>query len=93
MPLCDALDCVHLHNEGLHRGLLSRRGPFGSSDIAGCIDPHVSFCRLALAEKSSPTFTRYFSSRDLLTFSLSGHRHLLRNVIRAAVRCDCASYS
>ena len=27
MPLCDALDCVHLHDEGLHRGLLPRRGP------------------------------------------------------------------
>ena len=50
MPLCDALDCVHLHNEGLHRGLLSRRGLFGSSHVAGRIDPHVSFCRLALTE-------------------------------------------
>ena len=27
MPLCDVQDCVHLHNEGLHRGLLSLRGP------------------------------------------------------------------
>ena len=26
MPLCDALDCVHHHNEGIHRGLLSLRG-------------------------------------------------------------------
>ena len=24
--------------------------------------------------------------------SFSGHRHLLRNVIRTAVSCDCASY-
>ena len=27
LPLCDALSCVHLHNEGFRRGLLSRRGP------------------------------------------------------------------
>ena len=26
-PLCDSLGCVHPHNEGLHSGLLSRRGP------------------------------------------------------------------
>ena len=56
MPLCDALDCVHLHNEGFHRGLLSLRGPFGSSDTAGRIDPRVSFCRLALTEKCFVTF-------------------------------------
>ena len=52
MPLCDALDCVHLLIEGLHRGILSLRGPLVSSDIAGHIDPRVSFCRLVLAEKS-----------------------------------------
>ena len=28
-----------------------------------------------------------------LNVCLSGHRHLLRNVIRTAVSCDCASYS
>ena len=37
--------------------------------------------------------TRYFPSRVLMTFSLCGHRHLLRNVIRTAVGCDCVSYS
>ena len=26
-PLCDSLSCVRLRNEGLYRGLLSRRGP------------------------------------------------------------------
>ena len=40
---------------------------FGSSDIAGRIDPRVSFCRLALTEKNLCHFlfilTRYFQSR------------------------------
>ena len=41
MPLCDTLDCVHLQNPVT--GWSS-----GSSDVAGRIDPRVSFCRLAL---------------------------------------------
>ena len=28
-PLCDTLGCVHPHNKGFHRNLLSRRGLFG----------------------------------------------------------------
>ena len=71
---------------------------FDSSDIAGRIYPRVSFCRLALTENlcvschchTPPPFT---CAHDFLSLSLSGHRHLLRNVIRTAVGCDCASYS
>ena len=69
---------------------------FGSSDIAGRIDPRVSFCHLVLTEKYcilSLSHTRYFPSRVLMPLSLSGHRQLLRSVIRTAVGCDCASYS
>ena len=53
------------------------------------IDPRVSLA----------AFARYFPSRVLMTLSLSlalslsGHRCLLRNVIRTAVSFDCASYS
>ena len=93
MPLCDALDCVHLHNEGFHRGFLSLRGPFGSSDIAGGVDPRASFCRLALIAKLCHlhTLLLFTCSDDFL--SLSGPHHLLRNVIRTAVGCDSSSYS
>ena len=52
MPLCDTLDCVHHHNEGFHRSLLSLRGPL-ASDFPEHIDPRVSFFRLALAKKLS----------------------------------------
>ena len=41
MPLCHALDCVHLHNEGLHRGLLSLRGQLVASP-SRTFDSHVS---------------------------------------------------
>ena len=54
------------------------------------IDPRVS-----LSSDFFVTCTRCFSSYfdDFLSLSLSVHRHLLRNVFRTAVRCDCASCS
>ena len=76
--------------------IAGRAWSFDSSDTAGRIYPRVSFCRLALLKifVYLVIVTRYFPSRVLMTFfSLSGHRHLLRNVIRTAVGCDCASYS
>ena len=58
------------------------------------IDPRFSFCHLALTENLCHFHTLVPVTRVLMTFlSLSGHRHLLRNVIRTAVSCDCASYS
>ena len=67
-PLCDSVGCVHPHNEGLHRGLLSRRGPsVRSAPLAchrfSCLSRLVSFTGLVIV-------TRYFSSRVLMTFSL-----------------------
>ena len=35
MPLCDDLDCVPLHDEGLHRGLLSLRGSLVRPTLQG----------------------------------------------------------
>ena len=74
MPLCDALDCVHLHNEGFHRGLLSLRGLLVRPTLSGRIDPRVSFCRLvSFTGKICVCFvivTRHFPSRVLKTFSL-----------------------
>ena len=35
-PLCDSLLCVHPHNEGIHRGLLPRRGPSVRSAPLAC---------------------------------------------------------
>ena len=95
MPLCDAMDCVHLHNESLHRGRLSLRGPLVLPTLLG-VWILVSLSVVWLKLKNSVYLVivkRCFPSRVLMTFSLSGHRHLLRNVIRTAVRCDCASYS
>ena len=48
-PLCDTLSCVHLHNEGLHRGLLSRRGPVEQHRRV-VMGPRFSSCLLALTE-------------------------------------------
>ena len=80
-PLCDSLGCVHPHYEGLHRGLLPQRGR------------SVRPAPLACHRSSSHCHTLLFitCSDDLLSFS--GHRHLLRMVIRTAVRRDCPSYS
>ena len=80
MPLCDALDCVHLHNEGSHQGLLSLRGPLVSSDIAGRIDPRVSFCLLVLTEKlchfhTLLLFTCYDDSLSLWSSSPASQCH------------------
>ena len=38
-PLCDSLVCVHPYNEGLHRGLLPRRGPSVRSAPLACPRP------------------------------------------------------
>ena len=67
-PLCDSLGCVHTHYEGLHRGLLPRRGPSVRPAPLAChrsssLSRLVSFTGLVIV-------TRYFSSRVLMTFSL-----------------------
>ena len=63
-----------------------------SSDIAGRIDPRLSFCRLTLCFCCHcHTLLPFTCADDFL--SLSGHRHLLGNVIRITVDFDCASYS
>ena len=71
----------------------SLRGPLVVPTLLGVIDPRVSFFRLALTEKlcHCHTLLLFTCSDDFL--SLSGHCNLLRNVIRTAVSCDCASYS
>ena len=84
MPLRDALDCVHLHNENLHRGLLSLRGLLVRPTLLG-VSILVSLSVFWLWLKNFVTFTRYVSSRVLMTSSLSGHRHLLRNRLRLRV--------
>ena len=94
-PLCDSLSCVRLRNEGFF--------------AASCHGVVLWFFRHCWAHRSSCLFlsfwlrlkifvylvivTRYFPSRVFMTFSLSGHRHMLRNVLRTAARCDCASCS
>ena len=50
MPLCDVLDCVHPYNEGLHRGLLPRRGLLVRPTLLGVSILVSLFCRLALTE-------------------------------------------
>ena len=52
------------------------------------IDPRVSLIEV-LCHFHTLLLVTY--SDDFLSFS--GHRHLLRNVIRTAVSCDCASSS
>ena len=69
MPLCDALDCVPLHNEGFHGGLLSLRRLLVRPTLLG-ISILVSLSVVWLCA-SLVTVTRYFSSRVLMTFSLS----------------------
>ena len=67
-PLCASLGCVHPHYEGLHRGLLPRRGPSVRPALLAC---HRSSCLSRLVSFTGlATFTRYFSSRVLMTFFL-----------------------
>ena len=93
MPLCDALDCVHLHDEGLHRGLLSLRVPLILPKLLGVSILVSLSVVLALTENCCHCHTLLFFTCSDDSLSLSGHRHLLRNVIRTEVSCDCASYS
>ena len=67
-PLCDSLGCVHPHNEGLHRGLLSRRGPLVHPAPLTC--HRFSLFFVVSLFTGLVTFTRYFPSRVLLTVSL-----------------------
>ena len=62
-PLCGTLRCVHPHNESLHRGLLSLRGPLGRPTPLG-----NRFSSLSLAEVV--IVAHHFPSRVLTTFSL-----------------------
>ena len=93
---CDFLECVYPHNEGLLaascHGVVRRF----VRHRWRVLDPHVSLSVVWFWQKLYVTVVLItFSSRVLITFSLSlsVHLHLFRNVIRTAVRCDCASYS
>ena len=79
-PLCDSVGCVHLHNEGLHRGLLLRRDPSVRSAPLAC--PRSScLSRLVLVSFTGLVIVaRYFPSRVLMTFSL-------------ALRAGCSSHA
>ena len=100
-PLCASLGCVHPHNEGLHRGLLSRRDPSVRSAPLAC---HRSSChsRLVLFSFTGLVIVaRCFPSRVLVTFSLALHAgcsshafELCRSVflLNAAVFVDLALY-
>ena len=95
MPLCDALDCVHLHNEGSHQGLLSLRGPLVSSDIAGRIDPRVSFCLLVLTEKlchfhTLLLFTCYDDCLSLVIVTCFAMSFALRSAAIARLTLDAS---
>ena len=94
MPLVGVsnVDCVHLHNEGSQRGLLSLRGHLGLSHIAGRIDPRVPFYRLVsftVKSLSVLSLSHDFPSRVLMTFSLV----ICFAMSCAAVGSDCASCS
>ena len=71
-PLCVSLGCAHSHNEGLHRGLLPRRGPSVRSAPLVCHRPIVS---LSPSSDFFVTFARYFSScsDDVLFLCSSSH--------------------
>ena len=88
-PHYDYLGCVHPHCEGLP---LATAWSVGSSGTAGVSSILVSlssgFCHWS-CHCHTPLF--FTCSDDFL--SLSGHRHLLHNVIRTAGRCDCTSHS
>ena len=72
MSLCDALDCVLLYNEGLHRRLLSLRGHLVLPMLLG-VPILVSLSVVWLQLKIFVTFTHYFPSRVLMTLvSVSG---------------------
>ena len=90
LPLCGVLDCVHLHNEGLHRGLLSLRGPLFLPTLLGVIDPRVSFFRLAVTENRCHCHTLLlFTCSDdffsLWSSSLALQRHSHRGRLRLRV--------
>ena len=92
-PLCDSLGCVHPHNEGLH-GLLSRRGPSSVCSAPLTCPPSSCFFfyRLVLAKTLCHCHTLLFFTCSDDFLPLSVHRHLHRNVIRTAVRCDCVLF-
>ena len=80
--------CVHPHNEGLHRGLLPRRGPSVRSAPLACPSCFSIVWFLSLVLSLS-----HATSLHCVLMTLSRHRHLLRNVFHTAVGCDCASCS
>ena len=73
IPLCDTLSCVHLHSEGVHRDLLSRRGMLVRPTLLGGLRSScfsiVWFVSLKIFV-CLVTVTRYFPSRVLITSSL-----------------------
>ena len=80
----------HPHNEGLHRGLLPRRGPSVRSAPLAC---HRSSC-FSIVWFLSLVFvivTRYFPSRVLMTLSLVIVTCFAMSY--TAVGCDCTSCS
>ena len=67
-PHCDYLGCVHPHCEGKHRGLWPRRGLSVRPAPLAC---HRSSCLSRLVSVTGLViFTRHFSSRVPMTFSL-----------------------
>ena len=67
-PHCDYLGYVHPHCEGLHRGLLPRRGLSVRPAPLAC---HRSSCLSRLVSVTGLVIvTRHFSSRVPMTFSL-----------------------
>ena len=63
----------------------------GSSGTAGVSSILVFLCHLAVGKKLCHCHTLlFFTCSDY--FLSSGHHHLLRNGIRTAVSCDCASH-
>ena len=76
--LCASLGCVHPHNEGFHRGLLSRRGRLVRPTPRG-VPILVCLYRMVSLSLSHAASLRVLSGL---------YRHVLRNVIRTAVSCD-----
>ena len=104
IPLCDTLGCVHPQNEAFHRGLLSLCGPLvlltpQAGHRSSCVPVSSDFSDGSLCFMHALCYMSFSGHGHTLppfTCSddfLSGRRHLLRNIIRSAVRCDCASYS
>ena len=87
--------CVHLHNEGIHRGLLSRRGLLVRPTLLGVSMLVSLFCRLALTENQGVschchTLLPFTCAHDFLSLWASSpasqcHSHCGRLRVRVLV--------